>query len=362
MPDKIQFRRDTAANWQTYNPTLAAGEPGYETSARLFKVGDGVTSWNTLPYANLPNPALAGGRLCVFQGVPVNPNAAYFHSTPPTILYYTPYTSNLITLWSHGIGWRTRAFDNSTAVSLVGLPGNTNYDVFASDVNGSVQLSLVPWANNWTRVVLPGCGVSGIVLFQGVMVQCGNAANRYLGTIRTSPAGGSTLDTMWSRFVYNYTNQVLTTALWYHDRVHTYATGYWRQWDNGSFSSALQEAQGANKLRVVTGVPTNIFLKLNTYMRYGATALMAYTFETQRPANIGPWNNIAPNGDFNGYGFDLINAVDPAPLGGAAVFTMNSSGTYIRPTVGLGEFWVAEYGYNSNSWFVSTSISVDIMM
>lgn len=47
---KIQLRRDTAANWSAYNPTLSAGEPGFETDTGKLKVGDGRTSWIELSY------------------------------------------------------------------------------------------------------------------------------------------------------------------------------------------------------------------------------------------------------------------------------------------------------------------------
>lgn len=43
-------RRDTAANWQTENPVLDAGEWGYETDSKKIKIGDGTTAWNALPY------------------------------------------------------------------------------------------------------------------------------------------------------------------------------------------------------------------------------------------------------------------------------------------------------------------------
>jgi len=50
MANKIQFRRDTAANWATANPTLASGELAYETDTKKYKMGDGSTAWNGLPY------------------------------------------------------------------------------------------------------------------------------------------------------------------------------------------------------------------------------------------------------------------------------------------------------------------------
>lgn len=53
MPAKtvIQTRRDTAANWASANPTLAAGEIGLETDTKQTKIGDGTTAWNSLAYS-----------------------------------------------------------------------------------------------------------------------------------------------------------------------------------------------------------------------------------------------------------------------------------------------------------------------
>lgn len=50
MADRIQIRRDTAANWTATNPVLAIGEMGYETDTKKIKVGDGATAWNSLTY------------------------------------------------------------------------------------------------------------------------------------------------------------------------------------------------------------------------------------------------------------------------------------------------------------------------
>ena len=47
----IKLRRDTAANWLSTNPTLAAGEQGYESNTGLSKIGDGATAWDALPYS-----------------------------------------------------------------------------------------------------------------------------------------------------------------------------------------------------------------------------------------------------------------------------------------------------------------------
>jgi hypothetical protein len=45
-----QQRRDTAANWTSNNPTLLAGELGYESDTGKWKVGTGSTAWTSLSY------------------------------------------------------------------------------------------------------------------------------------------------------------------------------------------------------------------------------------------------------------------------------------------------------------------------
>jgi hypothetical protein len=47
---QIQTRRGTAAQWTSANPTLAAGEWGYETDTGKVKIGNGSTVWNSLGY------------------------------------------------------------------------------------------------------------------------------------------------------------------------------------------------------------------------------------------------------------------------------------------------------------------------
>jgi hypothetical protein len=48
---QIQIRRGTAAQWTSANPTLAAGEFGYETDTGKAKIGNGSSAWTALSYA-----------------------------------------------------------------------------------------------------------------------------------------------------------------------------------------------------------------------------------------------------------------------------------------------------------------------
>jgi hypothetical protein len=61
MTSRLQNRRDTAANWTSNNPTLAAGEIGLETDTAKYKMGDGATAWNSLAYAYTAGAAGATG-------------------------------------------------------------------------------------------------------------------------------------------------------------------------------------------------------------------------------------------------------------------------------------------------------------
>ena len=52
MATQIQLRRDTASNWTSNNPTMAAGEFGWESDTNRFKIGDGSSNWQNLAYAS----------------------------------------------------------------------------------------------------------------------------------------------------------------------------------------------------------------------------------------------------------------------------------------------------------------------
>jgi len=51
MAIKVQLRNDTSAAWSAANPVLMQGEIGIDRDSGRIKVGDGVTAWNSLPFA-----------------------------------------------------------------------------------------------------------------------------------------------------------------------------------------------------------------------------------------------------------------------------------------------------------------------
>lgn len=46
----IQLKRGKAATWNSLDPVLAYGEPGFEGDTGRLKIGDGVSKWSELNY------------------------------------------------------------------------------------------------------------------------------------------------------------------------------------------------------------------------------------------------------------------------------------------------------------------------
>lgn len=76
MSQIIQLRGDTAANWTSVNPILAAREMAVETDTQSYKIGDGVTAWNLLPYKGL-QPVLGTTTLEAQAVEPSTPAAGF---------------------------------------------------------------------------------------------------------------------------------------------------------------------------------------------------------------------------------------------------------------------------------------------
>jgi hypothetical protein len=64
---QIQTRRGSAATWTSTNPTLAAGEIGFESDTNKFKIGTGSTAWASLPYASNVSPLTTKGDLYTYS-------------------------------------------------------------------------------------------------------------------------------------------------------------------------------------------------------------------------------------------------------------------------------------------------------
>jgi hypothetical protein len=116
MTTRIKLRRDTASNWTTANPTLALGEPGYETDTGSMKIGDGVTAWTSLDYVSALPEGMIGND---FWGVPTLTLSPEYISSGPYVgeamVAQSHYADDNQYGWS-AIGWEDIDSDNYTEV------------------------------------------------------------------------------------------------------------------------------------------------------------------------------------------------------------------------------------------------------
>lgn len=84
----IQVREDTAANWASSNPVLALGEPGWDTTNKLLKVGDGSTAWSSLATYGLGDVTGPGSS--------VDSEVALFSSTTGKVIKRSSLTATVV--------------------------------------------------------------------------------------------------------------------------------------------------------------------------------------------------------------------------------------------------------------------------
>lgn len=120
---QFQFRRGTAAQWTSANPTLAAGEPGLETDTGKFKVGNGSTAWNSLAYVG------AGTVTSVVAGTGLSGGTI---TSSGTISLSTP-----VSVANGGTG--ITSFGSGVATWL-GTPSSANLAAAVTDETGSGAL------------------------------------------------------------------------------------------------------------------------------------------------------------------------------------------------------------------------------
>lgn len=174
MTSRLQNRRDTAANWTSNNPTLAAGEIGYETDTGKLKMGDGTTAWNSLGYTQngtvtsiTAGTGLSGGTITATGTIAIDSTVATLTGsqtltnktlTSPTISTITNTgTLTLPTSTDTLVGRATSdtlsnkvllAPEERTTVSATAATGTVNFDALTQGVLYYTSNASANWTLN----------------------------------------------------------------------------------------------------------------------------------------------------------------------------------------------------------------------
>jgi hypothetical protein len=181
---KIQLRRGLAADWTSTNPTLAAGEIGFETNTGKFKIGtNGLTAWNDLAYAGGSNIS-PGSGISVIKNETTNTYT--IHGTilasgsgliSTTVDYGGNGTSTVSgTYYSIGLSDRLQNFNNS------------NISISNNAISSSTSGISISGFNSSTIALNPG---GGIVTASGIDIR-----NITESITVTSPVGGLSTGTV----------------------------------------------------------------------------------------------------------------------------------------------------------------------
>jgi len=145
--NQIQVRRGTATQWSNTNPVLASGEPGFDTTNSLLKVGDGTSAWSSLS----SNVGVGDAGLLSIAGL-TTASGSYLYATANDV-----YTTGVITAFGRSL---VDDADASTARTTLGLGTlATQSGTFSGTSSGtntgdqtSVSLGIQPYDAGLTSI------------------------------------------------------------------------------------------------------------------------------------------------------------------------------------------------------------------
>lgn len=236
----IQFRRGTAAEAASANPVLAAGEMGVELDTLAgptprFKIGDGTTAWNALPYAT---------------------------AIPDSIVTVMDPTIGAQPIWT-GSKW------GSVTQNFVRLPPSTISPLGPFGLAVDTNYIYISWANSIARANLDGSDlrpdfIAGASSPNGV---CVNGSHIYWCNQAATTIGRANLDgsSINQNFITGLTQGPQCLAI---DSNYL----YWTNTTNGNLTRANLDGTGVNQAWV-TGLAAVVGITVDgTYVYAGVQA------------------------------------------------------------------------------------------
>jgi hypothetical protein len=330
MATKIKLRRDSATNWTTANPVMAIGEPGLETNTLKLKFGDGVSAWNTLPYAT---NGIAGGislasLSAVNSGTPAGSGSLAYNSSTGAFTYTPPNLSTYLTSISGAQVTTALGYTPLGAGSLT-VVNNASSPFFST-------LSYNNGVFTFTPFVLPvaSTSVSGGVKVDGTSITINNGIITAVGGGGGGGGGGTV-------------NPGLGTALAYYPSsaavVDDIVGVYWNSVSStlsvtGTVTASnlvgalayqqIADGLGFNPISTasitLSGASSNSYSSLSYNQSNGAFVYTAFSLAVAGSAQLGGVKidtAVAPGLALNGNNVLVLNAATSGALGGIRVGT-----------------------------------------
>jgi hypothetical protein len=258
----IQLRGDTSTNWTSVNPVLAERELGLETNTGLYKIGDGILSWNLLPYTALRQ--IDDATIINFenQNIPSSPAAGtlnvFARSLAGRMALRMQGPSGLSTPLQPSFFQNNIMMINTNATTTVTAIGNTVTS--AGTISHPTPTALYGWMANFvtaaTAAATAGTGNNGLLWVRDTSIT--NASGFFFNTRIALPDasynenGAST----GTRIFVGLTNQTMAASVGSNDPAGV-RVGFQRLHVNGSTTDTnwfISVKGGGSEERINTGL------------------------------------------------------------------------------------------------------------
>ena len=142
----IQIRRGTAAQWTSANPTLTAGEQGFETDTGKMKIGNGSTAWTSLSYLGagtvtsiVAGTGLSGGTITTSGTIAIDTATTVDVSTAQTLTNKTLTDPKINLAFDAETASYTAVLANNNQVVTM---NNASANTFSIPTNASVAFPI----------------------------------------------------------------------------------------------------------------------------------------------------------------------------------------------------------------------------
>jgi hypothetical protein len=178
----IQLKRDTAANWASVNPVMASGQPGYDTTNKLLKIGDGVTAWSSLTGIGAGTGSVSSVSVATangFAGSVANPTTTPAITVSTTISGLLKGNGTAISAATAGTDYltpttvltnTTASFTTAQETKLSGIAAGAEVNVNAdwNSISGDSQILNKPTLGTSSVLDVPASGdASGTQVVKG---------------------------------------------------------------------------------------------------------------------------------------------------------------------------------------------------